>query len=77
MKSFKGEIHHWSIFRHSDLLYSIVGKPVGHPYITKWLRTSPVVDRVGNMVETENSFYKLVGEEQSLPEVLRRRSYDG
>ncbi len=66
-KPFKGEIHQWSILRYSEKRYSIFGKPVGHPKFVHWIRTSPVVNRDGNLVETENSFYKLVGEEQPLP----------
>lgn len=77
MKPFKGEIHNWSTLRHTKELYSIFGKPIDHPTIFNWIRTSPVVKREGDMVETENSLYRLVGEEQPLPEVLRRRSYDG
>lgn len=72
MKPYRGEIHNWSILKHSQDIYSIFGRPVGHPVLVYWIRTSPVVKKEGNMIETENSQYLLVGEERPLPEFLRR-----
>ena len=72
MKPYKGEIHSWSILQHNPKVYSIYGRPVGHPSFVNWIRTSPVIERNGDMVETHNSRYKLVGEEQPLPEFFKR-----
>jgi len=75
-KPHKGEIHSWFIWKSpKSNKYVIFGHPVGHPDFvnSNWIRTSAVVNRIDNVVETENSFYTLVGDEQPLPEILRRR----
>jgi hypothetical protein len=71
-KPFRGELHDWAILRHREGLYSIFGRPVGHPHFVNWIRTSPVVSLVGNLVETQNSFYSLIGEENDFETAFAR-----
>ena len=39
--------------------YYVTGYPWGHPDFTGWIRTSYVVKRTGNEIETNNSRYTL------------------
>ena len=71
-KPFKGEIHKWCRIR-SPLLteglgFKIVGIPVGHPTIFRWILTSEVMKMSEDYrIETLNSEYLLVGEETCTP----------
>jgi len=71
-KPFKGEIHNWFILRHpilkDGLGFKIGGKPVGHPTFINWFLSSEVVKwSEDGRIETLNSVYQLVGEEQCIP----------
>lgn len=73
-KPYKGEIHEWSILKHPTGEISIFGKPVGHPSLHNWIRTSPIVKREPPdypLVETKNSVYLLVGSEQEPPSFIK------
>lgn len=73
-KPHKGKISLWYKF-HFDVLqyqeeipektlgYIIIGQPSGHPEFKHWIKTSPVIKHEGNVIETLNSIYELVGEE--------------
>lgn len=71
-KPFKGYIHSWEkIYFNKDehpyakdsLGYVIYGYPTHHPDFSNWIRTSAVVKHEDNVIETLNSKYHLVGEE--------------
>lgn len=71
-KPFKGQIRCWGKYRFDPLMYPhlgenlgyvIVGRPINHPQFTGWMQTSAIVKHEGNIVETLNSIYELVGEE--------------
>lgn len=72
-KPHRGKISGWSkVDRSQDeyarldsmygpsLHYTIRGVPGGHPNFINWIRTSLVVAREGNEIETLNSRYTLV-----------------
>ena len=62
-KPYKGRIDDWvkvPIPKSQGEGYIIYGKPIDHPYFIDWIRTSPVVKRDGNEVETNNSRYTLL-----------------
>lgn len=77
-KPYRGEIHDWAFLFHPEIGgMSIFGRSVGHPRIINWIRTSPIVSRVGDMVETKNSIYRLVGEENDFNTVYARQGRKG